>query len=121
MTALHTLPIDTVIRARDGRIWQKWGQDTWQPTGLDNPVREHEGVIKMPVTVLHHPDQPRVTVDFATSGAAYTREDGSLDHMSAAGTLMQAADRIAAGSTDGTLWDRNGNTVGAYRVWSAEQ
>lgn len=52
---LSTLNIDAVIRAHDGSVWQKWGRDTWKPIGLDSPVREHEGIIPLPATILDNP------------------------------------------------------------------
>jgi len=53
---LVDLPEGAVIRDRQGRVWEKWGRDTWQPNGLDSPVREFEGIIKMPVQVLYVPE-----------------------------------------------------------------
>lgn len=118
-TDLASLPVDAVIRAHDGRVWQKWGRDTWQPIGLDSPVREHEGIIKQPVTVLDDPDREQyIAVEFSTSNAAFAKEDGSLDRMEAASILMQAADNIVARSDGDTLLDVNGNAVGTYRVWT---
>lgn len=53
---LTDLPEGAVIRDHHGRVWEKWGRDTWQPNGLDSPVREHEGIIKMPVQILYTPE-----------------------------------------------------------------
>lgn len=116
-TNLAALPVDSVVRARDGRIWQKQGRDTWQPIGLDSPVREHEGIIKQPVTVLHDPDREQyVAVEFDTSNAAFANDDGGLERSTVVQTLHIAAERIYLGANEGALQDPNGNTVGTYRV-----
>lgn len=116
-TDLAVLPVDAVVRARDGRIWQKWGRDTWQPIGRDNPVREHEGVIKHPVTVLHDPDREQyVSVEFSTSNDAFANEDGGLERTAVEKVLRMAADSILAGENESVLRDPNGNIIGTCRV-----